>query len=179
MHRCTVHGWKVNICGYCSLNSNRILQNAWKKKKKKKKKQKTKTKRRRRRNFQWIQMQPKKERNRKHPFFNYYYFLIGSVGGGYFSSSSSTRHNYGCVWIHWKLRLRLRLVFFFFSCFLETIILVVLLVNQWHDIFWIYYKRNIKIKVTLYDRVFLRTIKNLDLYKTTSSSLLAHFCTKQ
>ena len=75
-------------------------------------------------------MQPKKERNRKHPFFNYYYFLIGLVGGGYFSSSSSTRHNYGCVWIHWKLRLRLRLVFvfvcffFFFSRVLENAVTV-------------------------------------------------------
>ena len=34
--RITVYGWKVNICGYCSLNSNRILQNVWKQKKKQK-----------------------------------------------------------------------------------------------------------------------------------------------
>ena len=65
--------------------------------------------------------------------------------------------------------------FITFSCFLETIILVVLLVNQWHDIIWIYYKRNVKIKVTLCSRVFLRSIEDLDLYKTTSSSLFAHF----
>ena len=30
---------KVNFCGYCSLNSNRVLQNAWKKKKNKRKTQ--------------------------------------------------------------------------------------------------------------------------------------------
>ena len=35
MHRCTVHGGKVNICDYGSINSNRIPPKRMKKKKKK------------------------------------------------------------------------------------------------------------------------------------------------
>ena len=76
VHRCTIHGGKVNICGYCSMNSawtvTALLQNAWKKR--------TKTQLHKcRRSFSGIQTDTSIKKLKEKIFFSSLKYILGSI----------------------------------------------------------------------------------------------------